>query len=467
MSNQGNTAWTFSIKNLGNLEEGKIEVKPLTLLCGPNNTGKTWVMYTLYGFLNNRDINNLTGVDQIVISLKENGLWEFDLEEWLNENFKNTLKSIEKTIKHKLPSIFNSENSLFENSVFSWEVSLKDIIERNKSEHFEFEFSLGSKQIPAFKALKEKDSHIISMTLIKDLPKEILSDVISSLIYDYLLGKNAQDQTAFLIPAERNGLHLFYRELSSRRTALLHHASRDELDLHLLLKDVLGSKYAKPIADYIDWLNDLTNIKKGAEKTKYHDLAEEVKKLIGGKYNIDAEGNITFVPKKKRGGPTAPKMDLHLSSSTAKSLFGLWFYLEYQAKENSILMIDEPELNLHPSNQRLVARLIAKMVNKGLKIVISTHSDYFVRELNSLIMLGENNGNQVVKNQILKKYSIDNESLLTKDQIGAYVFECGLLKSMEVNQEGIIATTFDEQINLLNDSSDDIYYSYVLGEGSE
>ncbi|WP_288403101.1 AAA family ATPase [uncultured Acinetobacter sp.] len=467
MSNQGNKAWTFSIKKLGNLDEGTIEVKPLTLLCGPNNTGKTWVMYTLYGFLNNRDIHNLAGVDQIIADLKENGLCQFNLEEWLNENFKSTLKSIEKTIKYKLPSIFSSDSNLFENAVFSWEASLNDIVERNQAEYFEFEFSLGSKQIPAFKALKEKNSQILSMTLIKDLPKEILRDVISSLIYGYLVGKDSQEQTAFLIPAERNGLHLFYRELSSRRTALLHHASRDELDLQLLLKDVLGSKYAKPIADYIDWLNDLTNIKKGAEKTKYHDLAEEVKKLIGGRYNIDAEGNITFVPKKKRGGPNAPKMDLHLSSSTAKSLFGLWFYLEYQAKEHSILMIDEPELNLHPSNQRLVARLIAKMVNQGLRIVISTHSDYFVRELNSLIMLGETNGSEILKNQLLKKYSIDNESLLTKDKIGAYVFECGFLKPMEVNQEGIIATTFDEQINSLNDSSDDIYYSYVLGEGSE
>lgn len=467
MSNQGSTAWTFSIQNLGNLDNGKIDVKPLTLLCGQNNTGKTWVMYTLYGFLNNHDVNNLVGIDEIIINLKENGLLELNLEEWLNENFESTLRAIEKTLKNKLPSIFSSESSLFEDSLFRWEVSLQDIVERNKSEHFEFEFSLGSKQISAFKALKEKDSQIISMTLIKDLPKELLHDVISSLIYGYLRGKNGQDQTAFLIPAERNGLHLFYRELSSRRTALLHHASRDELDLNLLLKDVLGSKYAKPIADYIDWLNDLINIKKGAEKTKYHDLAEEVKKLIGGKYNIDAEGNITFVPKKKRGGPNAPKMDLHLSSSTAKSLFGLWFYLEYQAKEHSILMIDEPELNLHPSNQRLVARLIAKMVNMGLKIVVSTHSDYFVRELNSLIMLGEKKGDQSVKNKLLKRYSIDSKSLLTKDQIGAYVFECGLLKSMEVNQEGIIATTFDEQINFLNDSSDDIYYSYVLGEGSE
>ncbi|EGR2405760.1 ATP-binding protein, partial [Vibrio cholerae] len=265
----------------------------------------------------------------------------------------------------------------------------------------------------AFKATKVGGSQSISMTLLRDIPKEILKNAITSLIYNHLQGKNGRDQNAFLIPAERNGLHLFYRELSSRRTALLHHASRDELDLHLLLRDVLGSRYAKPIADYIDWLNELTTIKKGAQKTKYHDLAEDVKKLIGGRYHIDAEGNITFTPKKKRGGPSAPKMDLHLSSSTVKSLFGLWFYLEYQAEEHSVLMIDEPELNLHPSNQRAVARLIAKMVNNGLNIVVSTHSDYFVRELNSLIMLGENQGDETVKNNLLKKYSIDRDSLLT------------------------------------------------------
>lgn len=465
MSNTDKSTWTFLIENLGNLESGKIEVKPLTLLCGPNNTGKTWVMYTIYGFFNNHDVGSLAGVDQVVTDLTENGILEFNLEEWLEKNFVSTLKSIKKTIKSKLPILFSADNSLFEHSTFSWEVTLAELLERNKEQALEFEFSLGSKKIHAFKATKSVDSQIISMTLIKDLPKEILNNVISSLIYSYLLGRGSQPQNAFLIPAERNGLHLFYRELSNRRTALLHHASRDELDLQLLLKDVLGSKYAKPIADYIDWLNDLTNIKKGAEKNKYHDLAEEVKKLIGGRYNIDAEGHITFVPKKRRNGPNAQKMDLHLSSSTAKSLFGLWFYLEYQAKENSILMIDEPELNLHPSNQRLLARLIAKMVNRGLRVLISTHSDYFVRELNSLIMLGENHGNQEIKNTLLDRYSIDSESLLTKEKIGAYVFEGGSLKSMEVNNEGIIATTFDEEINKLNDSSDEIYYSYVLNEG--
>jgi predicted ATPase len=44
-------------------------------------------------------------------------------------------------------------------------------------------------------------------------------------------------------------------------------------------------------------------------------------------------------------------------------------------------MVDEPELNLHPENQRRVARLFARLINLGIKVFITTHSDYIVKEL--------------------------------------------------------------------------------------
>ena len=39
---------TFSVKNLGRIDEGTFTHKPLTVFCGPNNSGKTWTMYSLY-----------------------------------------------------------------------------------------------------------------------------------------------------------------------------------------------------------------------------------------------------------------------------------------------------------------------------------------------------------------------------------------------------------------------------------
>ena len=38
----------FSVNNLGSIREGQLTQKPLTIFCGPNNSGKTWTMYSLY-----------------------------------------------------------------------------------------------------------------------------------------------------------------------------------------------------------------------------------------------------------------------------------------------------------------------------------------------------------------------------------------------------------------------------------
>ena len=52
-----------------------------------------------------------------------------------------------------------------------------------------------------------------------------------------------------------------------------------------------------------------------------------------------------------------------------------------------MLVLDEPELNLHPANQRRLARFIAALVRHGVKVFLTTHSDYIIKELNILIML--------------------------------------------------------------------------------
>ena len=261
----------------------------------------------------------------------------------------------------------------------------------------------------------------------------------------------------FLMPAERNGLHLFFRELSTRRTALLHHASREKINISELLRDVILSRYALPIADYIDWLNSLVETQRSGTGD-FHDFAERLKKdLAGGAYKVDARtGGIEFKPYQlKRDGLRTPSMGLHMTSGTVKSLFGLWFYLEHQACEGDVLMIDEPELNIHPDNQRKISRLLAKLVNAGLNVVISTHSDYMVREFNSLIMLSRDNDKT-----LRKKHGYDDDEILKPEQVGAFLFDQQTIQSFKLTAEdGIYATTFDEVIKVVNEVNDDIYYS--------
>ena len=41
----------FTLSNIGKIKKSDLELGKLTLLCGKNNTGKTYVTYLIYGFL--------------------------------------------------------------------------------------------------------------------------------------------------------------------------------------------------------------------------------------------------------------------------------------------------------------------------------------------------------------------------------------------------------------------------------
>ncbi len=380
----------FSIKNLGSIDKGEFTHKPLTIFCGPNNSGKTWAMYSLYHYYH--------GLDSVLTT----GLLNIDGEEKSNLL---DLSNFNDFVSKTLHELFNAAPEQFSKARF--ELTNEQAWQR-----------------------------LIEATRRPDV---------------------------FLMPAERNGLHLFFRELSTRRTALLHHASKENINIPELLHDVIRSRYAAPIAHYIDWLNSMENIQRRASGD-FHAFAERLKKdLAGGGYKVDKNsGSIQFKPyQKKRDGKKTQYMGLHMTSSTVKSLFGLWFYLEYQALKGDLLMIDEPELNIHPDNQRKLARLLAQLVNHGLKIVISTHSDYIVREFNSLIMLNQDKGKT-----LRKKYKYQDDEILDPQKVGAYLFDEQTIRPFEITPEdGIYATTFDEVINKLNSVNDDIYYSLQENKG--
>ena len=376
------TDFNFRVANLGSVRAGAFTQKPLTIFCGPNNTGKTWALYSLYYFY------------QSLKAIKEN--WESE-DAFMRYGF--TLDRFNRLMSNALPWFFNTP----------------------EAQLAEAEFVL----------ITDDDS----------LPYP----------------KTTGDVDAFLMPAERSGLHLFFRELSTRRTARLHHASRENIDISELLRDVMRSPYAMPISDYIDWLNVLADRQKSKSKWG-HSYAERLKRgLAGGAYSVDAHTSaIGFKPYRKRGD-TRPSesLGLHITSSAVKSLFGLWFYLEHQAEAGNILMIDEPELNIHPENQRKIARLLARLVNGGIKVVISTHSDYIVREFNSLIMLGQDHSGE-----LRQKHGYDADEVLQPDQVGAYLFDKRTINPFDITpSDGIYAITFDTVIEDLNDVNDDIYYS--------
>ncbi len=375
----------FKVENLGVIREGEFTQKPLTIFCGPNNSGKTWVMYSLYYWskmLSDPDFRcaqyNRMGHGH---SIK-------------TANFRDVVNS-------GLPGVFN-----------------------------------------------------IKETMLGDARVDLVGSVKSMKV---LLDEKRKTRNVFLMPVERSSLHPFFVELGNHSSAELYHATKEVHNINELLDNTRRSRYPLPIADYIDWLNEMPEIMRESSKD-FHRHAEILKKrFLGGAFHINTTtGDITFkLRQARREGHKTQAVGLHIASGTVKSLFGLWFYLEYQAQKGDLLMIEEPEINLHPANQVAMARLLARLVNAGLRLVISTHSDYIIRELNSLIML-----NQQGSGGMRKKYRYDEEEVLDPEKVSAYQFDDQVIEPMEIfTEDGIYAITFDKVIAMQERSNNDIYYT--------
>ena len=93
-------------------------------------------------------------------------------------------------------------------------------------------------------------------------------------------------------------------------------------------------------------------------------------------------------------------------------------YIKHIAKKGDLLIIEEPELGLHPKNQRLIARLLACLVNVGIKVWITTNSDYIVKEISTLIMLSNYEDEYLKK--VAEKYGYNPKELLSVNKVKAY-----------------------------------------------
>jgi len=446
----------INFENLGNICKGSIELNNLTIFTGENNTGKTYATYGVYSLLDKDFRYHLKEIDPIINDLYRDGLYNLDLKQFFDKNYEKIKKEIEVSFSNSLSNVFSANEDEFKKSKITFDLDIFEIKNQLLKLHHRSTLTIGKKDNIIFEVNKEKDSTNLKLVLLeieapKDIITENLKNILSHFIFDRLFSKS------FLLPAERTGLNLFYQELSSERTAMFHHIGKVQINKMELIKDLIVSRYPQPIADYIDFLNNINVLRKSSSDFKDLSLVIQ-KEILKGKYKVEKDG-IYFIPYKKDANKDNynEKIALHLTSSTIKTFFSLVFYLEHLANVGETLIVDEPELNLHPENQRKIAKILAMVANRGVQVIVSTHSDYFVREVNNLIMLKSDFKS---KNEIMTKYKYDENMLISANEVSAYLFCNNGIEEMEIDeQEGIIAKTFDGVINDLNSVSDDIYYT--------
>jgi len=439
------------VEQLGVIKKGELKFNDLTLLCGANNTGKTYVMYSWYGLLNKDFEVYFDFVQEIVEQLVAKNVYQVDLHELITQYFDDMIRGIEESFFRRLPKLFSVEDAEFANTQIKLKFEQDTVLQNAIKNEWKTQLSLGKDNNWFLDLEKAADQVMLTLTLrlAANIPTRILITMISSHLIELIFPNISH--SCFLLPAERSGLNLFFKELSSIRNQLLHHAQKDHLDPMAILRDTIKSRYAEPIADYLEFLNNLEALKK--QQSEFAVNAQEIQqKILQGEYQIEHEGGIYFLPNHGK-----KKLPLHFASSVAKTFFGLVFYLNHLAQKGDCLMIDEPELNLHLANQRIIAKILVRLMNAGLKVVISTHSIHLVRELNNLIMLNQSFSEA---ESLRQRYGYLETDSLDSNRVFAYSFDDEAISLMEIDpNEGIIAETFDKSLENLNRSSDDIYYA--------
>ena len=89
------------------------------------------------------------------------------------------------------------------------------------------------------------------------------------------------------------------------------------------------------------------------------------------------------------GQPDIGRFPFHKTSSMVSELAPVVLFLKYLVRPGDLVILEEPESHLHPASQRQMARGIVRLVNAGVQVIITTHSDYFIGQVNNLLKLSQ------------------------------------------------------------------------------
>ncbi|OQY01470.1 MAG: hypothetical protein B6I26_03845 [Desulfobacteraceae bacterium 4572_130] len=453
-------------KNIGPINKAELKLKDLTIIAGANNTGKTYLAYTLYGLL------KLVKQPLFLVDKVKNKDLPFDLNlvvkeildtgksECIIEDFNNTIKKSIKNMKNILQISDNIISDILSSSTDDSKeakcfLDPKYLFNKKQKTVGVGKIKLGKNKwnINAFFE-KNKLCFNLQNYVSLSIPPQIIEGLILGSFIRIFIQKIPEP---FILSAERFGISLFSKELDFTKNRLVEilqklegNDSRKKIDPFFLLMEQTSAKYAKPIKDNIDYTRDIEFIQKQQSYFLKNKLFDNIKEILGGYFKY--QNGIRFISKARKNG----KFDipLNLASSSARGLSDLYFFLKHKAKKNQLLIIDEPESHLDTSNQIKMAQLLALCVNNGLKVLITTHSDYLIKEFNNLIMLSNdfkdkenflNSNKQYTKNDYLKPESV-----------GTYVCENGQLTSCNIDNKGMDIKFFDDTIDKINEVSNEL-----------
>lgn len=401
------------VKNLGKIKEAEFKIRPMTVITGSNGTGKSFFTKSLYSILNviNKNvyheaisktirqlqlqlssfINTISylGENDIAIKVKiesylitleseVNATREWKINDFLafTESKLDGVKKIQreyglylnelkrKPIKtNSVASISNSINKSF-NLLISQLTGASSRDSRLINEHIENELK-DNFQIPSLNELISFGESTVEIS-VDDLLNINFSEKTNSLI----LGTDFIDEVAGLSSVVFFESPAYWKVRDALKMAKEKNFRPFGIIARKNIDDVLTG-----VPKYFYDLDDTLKIKTKTSGN-FESVADSLEKVLGGEFIFEGD-NLSF--KDKESGREISK---HLVSFGMTNLGMIHALLKHNIiTEGSFVFIDEPETNLHPDWQLILMNALLSLAEKGVNIVITTHSTDILKSL--------------------------------------------------------------------------------------
>ena len=434
---------TFSVKNFGPLAEGTVELRPLTIFVGPSNTGKSYMASAIYAtalaaesFPSLRHFGGFSETENTRAAIKSFREWanqqerkEFPISELrvvlLPEIFRQWFKELAlrqfiflrtdvigqiRQLHGKEPGFVRqgSEPGDFQLEIHQQKPMLRLKVQLSDALEPLPEFDLAQIALP--QSMLESLPHLLSIDE-DERPGFRIADILAFWTANNVFSE-FQCQSHYL-PAARSGIVQGHKVLAA---ALARQSRRVGLQ-PMNIPSLPGTT--------TEFLGNLIELdKRRVGHPGFTDQFGEAigfieTSVLGGKVDLDESGELPtpeIVYLQERDGAIAGKFTLEHTSSMVSELAPLILFLKYRVNPGDLLILEEPESHLHPAAQMRLARGIVRLVNAGVRVLITTHSDIFVSQINNLLALNQ------ASPKLIAESGFTAEDFLRKDQVGAYLF---------------------------------------------
>ena len=184
----------------------------------------------------------------------------------------------------------------------------------------------------------------------------------------------------------------------------------------VLSENVIGN--SGMYKDFIADVNDLSNVQ-STPRTVPDPLKEQLFTIMEGK--VKKEGN-RFVY--LTNGVSIP---ISAAASSIREIAPLQILVSNWDVSSTAVLIEEPEAHLHPNKQRMMADLVGCILKAGAYVHLTTHSDYFLRRVNELILF--------------QRYANHH----SEDEVALLAEKTGISSSYSINAEEAVAYLVQRQ----------------------